>query len=87
MGKHAPGPWSSQDSGTVWDNNEQCVATVFYSDQEEHYRDNARLIAAAPLMLQALKAVVSEIKKYHHTFDANIFVNAERVIKLAEGSK
>jgi hypothetical protein len=64
---HTPGPWEfvkdlwnseehSEDSpGSIWDIEDQMfIATIEYLDEVE---DNARLIAAAPDLLDALKHI------------------------------
>lgn len=58
---HTPGPWRSVADGTAGMSHEiraryATVARV-YSAHKEH-KENARLIAAAPEMLEALRALI-----------------------------
>lgn len=59
-GKWTPGPWESGLCGEVevgeiliYGNNGKAIASIFYGKAQEA---NARLIAAAPLMVEALRA-------------------------------
>lgn len=53
--KHTPGPWGFwPDTGEVFAGNNDSIAMVLLRDGDN---DNARLIAAAPNMLDALVAV------------------------------
>lgn len=67
MSKHTPGPWSiyfnSQD--------DLVIRKLFADGQEAHVvarchsgSDNARLIAAAPALLEACKAALSDDQPY-----------------------
>jgi hypothetical protein len=68
MTQHTPGPWTvdPDDRTRVIDVQDCTVARTDYVEIEEE-RDwqvaNAALIAAAPAMLEALKAVESEITR------------------------
>ena len=50
--KHTPGPWNWEDSGlwSRWD-------FVYTTKEIPEFEANARLIAAAPDLLEALKAI------------------------------
>lgn len=87
---HTPGPWYIDEDCKVWGNS-QCVdgsdcgmcqipvATSLAEDdgQEEA---NARLIAAAPELLFALKAIIALSDRKHDAWDA-----AKGAIAKAEG--
>jgi len=59
--KHTPGPWDQVPEGDNWiwlfhePSQTRVARVVLYSGKEDENRDNARLIAAAPDMLEALK--------------------------------
>lgn len=55
MSKHTPGPWAPSDEtcNYVW-SGDTCVARMAETDEKEA---NARLIAAAPELLEALRRV------------------------------
>lgn len=70
MGKHTPGPWiiSNTDRVTIKDNSghtSDASDIAYINDEKENWGDyydgdwtaNARLIAAAPELLEALKAM------------------------------
>lgn len=64
MAKHTPGPWhvSKQQDGrsmVVYGADDSVVARVCFLNRN----DNARLIAAAPLMFEALQALDKEMLK------------------------
>jgi hypothetical protein len=82
---HTPGPWTVFN-GHVHAGGFEYLPTHRSGAPETEWEANARLIAAAPELLAALKGMVREISKYHDTFDANLFVAAERAIAKAEGS-
>ena len=83
---HTPGPWSAVEEG-VYCSAGPVVARVDgrgfeqYAPRDHQERDaNARLIAAAPDLLSALKSVVSLSDRKHEAWDA-----AKAAIKKAEG--
>ncbi len=71
MSNHTPGPWLAKKSMVpnlygsrdVWDGDykiisgNKTVAVVMYYDVTEKTKANARLIAAAPELLKALKVI------------------------------
>lgn len=69
--KHTPGPWIIRDkSGTVGNpaigiegQNGEAIAKVIYTDGFGTLETNARLIAAAPLLLDTLKSATAWIRK------------------------
>jgi hypothetical protein len=64
---HTPGPWTwhaDRDGGAIVDGRGRAVARV--NDFVFECGDNARLIAAAPEMLAALKAFVAAYEHIGH---------------------
>ena len=62
MSKHTPGPWNTMVSGgSVWSSGGEwvCDPSDRHAYPTDTQRANARLIAAAPDMLEALEAVVA----------------------------
>jgi hypothetical protein len=64
--KHTPGPWVARQSAhgpiDIFDSQERDVVTVYGGGvPSEHKQANARLIAAAPELLDALKAMDAAI--------------------------
>lgn len=64
MSKHTPGPWRTEyetriESGPVVAGKGWRIAEVGRDPESGDWRCNARLIAAAPELLNALKAFVS----------------------------
>lgn len=65
MSKHTSGPWKFGHQGTefLWigpEHDQRVVALVPHDTDQarETSRDDARLIAAAPLMLEALQEII-----------------------------
>ena len=67
MSKHTPGPWFANSGGQVWSDRlnrpANALADVYSCTANERGQDeernaNARLIAAAPEMLEALRAAL-----------------------------
>lgn len=54
---HSPGPWNidKYQSGEIYDKHSRLIATVNHriAQQQLPYQDNAKLIAAAPALLEA----------------------------------
>jgi len=64
MSKHTPGPWSIHHEFNVFDENGRCVASCGgyssnFRDVEPENRANAMLIAAAPDLLEACRALLA----------------------------
>lgn len=81
MSKHTPGPWHIDDAsyGQIVCSRTSDVAVVRNTGGLPHH-GNARLIAAAPELLEALKAVLLIADRKHDAFDA-----ARAAITKAEG--
>ena len=60
MSKHTPGPWATDGGDTVVAMGNQIVVTAPAPDgaSREEMKANARLIAAAPELLEALKGML-----------------------------
>lgn len=83
MAAHTPGPWKATGNGIH--RGTTCVATT-HMDPHEQRAVDARLIAAAPDMLAALKLLVEDVRGYAawdrpcHALDV-----AEAALSKAEG--
>ena len=88
MSKHTPGPWVIQETNFAQQKNVYAqadkppIATVYGSTGENEA--NARLIAAAPEMLEALRNLLDETM--HATHDCPVLF-ARRVIAKATGNQ
>jgi hypothetical protein len=60
---HTPGPWRAGGMGMVVDLNQDGIALTSVSKPSMECEANARLIAAAPELLKALKAMVWTFEK------------------------
>lgn len=65
MSKHTPGDWIVSGDSIVTSDETICIATIETDGGYEATRDereaNSRLIAAAPELLEALKAVIKDV--------------------------
>jgi hypothetical protein len=95
---HTPGPWTHDDEGSI-ENLELCPSLIaiingeaqdygYWRENIEEWKDNARLIAAAPDLLEALQAIL----KHPHVqaylpYDPTdpVFLGAVKAIKKATG--
>lgn len=94
MSAHTPGPWT-QDGGSVlapcqFQNSKgepqtMTVADCNYCFSMEDPEANARLIAAAPELLEALKSLVARCEMNFRFPD--LLPAARKAIERAEGSK
>ncbi len=93
MSKHTPGPWNVNfETGEVL--SEAAVIGTIYGAWTEHLNDpiseeckaNARLIAAAPELLEACKSALGYRKQTHHGTDKCIAI-LTGVIAKAEGDE
>jgi hypothetical protein len=53
--KHTPGPWLADGASVYEERDDFSVICNFWSSSLPEWEDNARLIAAAPDLLEALK--------------------------------
>jgi hypothetical protein len=81
MSAHTPGPWEARDSCVIGPNGRVVVACVegFVSrgDNDEDYA-TARLIAAAPELLEALLEVIDETAFYQARFSTEEWCSKAR---------
>lgn len=90
--KHTPGPWTIDDGNIILGDKGLSVAEV-YADDLEQQRHNARLIAAAPTMLEALVDLVETLQNVRMQDGggqiqdeyADMFSEARAAIAKAEG--
>jgi hypothetical protein len=63
--KHTPGPWQLRlrirDSAIIETDDRTIATTLHYGDTDKQADANARLLAAAPELLEACKAALSEL--------------------------
>lgn len=52
--KHTPGPWSIKDDDGIIANNQYWIASIHIARTKDEKEANARLIASAPELLEAL---------------------------------
>lgn len=73
--KHTPGPWD-ENNGRVFRGNSGSICILTDQHSFGEYRANARLIAAAPELLEALQSIIeigkrnTENPKYDGYYDA-----------------
>ena len=97
--KHTPGPWLVHDSYDedqkiiVWDGDEQAHKPICDMGEigDMNYADelaNAKLIAAAPDLLEALKATIFELLelKAYYLREADSFEGDEKKMYLMNAS-
>jgi hypothetical protein len=68
MSKHTPGPWvqTPWDSTAIFDakNLQVPIAQTYPADTSQKEAEaNARLVAAAPQLLEALEGVIADVEK------------------------
>ena len=86
--KHTPGKWTTKirQPGTmltVENETGEYVCSLLGGD--EHKQENARLIAAAPAMLEALRAVAALANGQGRANLMEIAGQAQQIISQAEG--
>ena len=88
MNKHIPGPWQANKSfvWTAGHDPEGAVASVNACWTEEAQKANARLIAAAPDLLEALRIITAIAATLPGTHGLAVD-NARAAIAKAEGAK
>ncbi len=65
---HTPGPWKvSVDRETIVDANGYYVSKVARIGNTKENQANARLIAAAPALLEAVEYLIDECEKGHES--------------------
>jgi predicted MarR family transcription regulator len=93
MNKHTPGPWVVYDDSNDGKTNRieiaawgKTVARIYHSVPAEDL-PNARLIAAAPDLLEALKDTLQLLEVYCGDFEEATRKQARAAIAKAEGQK
>lgn len=95
MGKHTPGPWALRDThiGILCkDVESQCfgmlMADIAHVDPFDlpEWKANARLISAAPELLEALKKYQA-FNRLKNDRDVELFDLGERALKKATGGE
>ena len=100
--KHTPGPWAVDENDHQWitaDCDGLIVAEIPYGEGEETDRHheindaNARLIAAAPELLEALRDMVrinqnkeGYFRGHSHAESGSVYEQARAAIAKAEGA-
>lgn len=88
MAKHTPGPWRVGDAGhTVFGPKTDAPAPVIVATmgKNEAFRANARLIALAPRMLEALESLYEHCAMIHkHWGDNSNAKEADAAIKAGK---
>lgn len=89
--KHTPGPWIATrcDDGTMMVHTEGDIVAgiVAFGDRGALDEANARLIATAPDLLEALKAAREMLERYEHAATGETFndLQINAAIAKAEG--
>jgi len=58
MSKHTPGPWEHNDYQIIETKTEKVIANCTYGSGNPNNANDARLIAAAPELLEALQKLI-----------------------------
>lgn len=81
--KHTPGPWylNYTDGGVLYEdgNRDKAIAPDIYGRTKEECEANARLVAAAPQLLEVCRAVIND----WHSHDANFHKKEPEYLKMA----
>ena len=83
MSKHTPGPWEMRGL-TVFEPGKVALSIASITQHEPNARANARLIAAAPAMLAALRGLLEDAKSYGMADSAFSGSLIEAAIAIAE---
>lgn len=95
MGKHTPGPWTAQErhpAGVHWDTvirgaNRDPIATVLAAGwAAPEHAANAALIAAAPMLLEALTLLWEEINDPSRRSDSGALVLSTPAMEQARAA-
>lgn len=85
--KHTRGPWKlePQINGDISIHSTTCGCLAIIPTQIHQYQKNAQLIAAAPDLLEALKACVSQLDDACFVDAVEAYEKGKAAIKKAEG--
>ena len=89
--KHTPAPWHTekQINNNITIHNETCGVVAIIPPQLYHYIANARLIAAAPELLEIIEAMVDCMDKgiaCHFQTGCAMHLKMKEAINKAKGS-
>jgi hypothetical protein len=88
--KYTPGPWTAEANGVFKDKQRNPIASVYDPEHTNHLTDiakaNAQLIAAAPEMYEALKAII-ESGVIPYCYSDKLVVAAKQALAKAEGEE
>jgi len=76
MSKHTPGPWHAsreRDGWTVRDEKQNLPIAELWLSERREYEANARLIAAAPEMYEAIQPILAEYAKRDPIGDSDLY--------------
>lgn len=80
--KHTPGEWAVAMNGQqVWSNNIATICTI--EAREGQQLANAKLIAAAPELLQSVKEFIEFWERSNYNEDSDLYKYAKAAIKKA----
>lgn len=91
MSKHTPGPWkqcifNGIEQTTIQATDKSLVAAASYRQGDKSWSANARLIAAAPELLEALKHCADWMAAVTLSEDTPVLMQARAAIAKAEGA-
>jgi hypothetical protein len=90
---HTPGPWKVGDFGLILADANPCKDAIVAQAEGLNKEENARLIAAAPVLLEALKGMIEaghlgvklNVRKSEHYSWMNAEACARKAVLQAEG--
>jgi hypothetical protein len=88
MSTHTPGPWRADNNGRIYTQEGLYVAAVGDAPNRSGAKrdEYARLIAAAPELLEALEAAAETIKALDEDYDMHpVYIAARAAIAKARG--
>lgn len=71
MSKHTPGPWIAHGDAVLWNNRSTYRELVATTQGMLNAEANARLIAAAPALLEALRPFAALLAEHHERLPDN----------------
>ena len=78
--KHTPGPWELLYTGEIWSNRGHIAKAP---NQHPSDKANARLIAAAPDLLEAAEEIVNSAIRHQGSSDMRVTAHAMRLLQAA----
>lgn len=92
---HTPGPWKEKRKLAIYSADDEPICTVFPAETEGQSAADARLISAAPEMLDALRVTLHRAEQARHSSEQlgpiaaewldGIITEARQAIAKAEG--